>query len=341
MFRLNLKQQPVNDGLRNKGRLQYSNNLKGYINMKWDDVLTKVSEVQSSKSDSDGSAFLKMKPGTHNIRVIPAGNTVEDVPYLETVQHAHQVLTSDGKAMTAFSLCYNHIAKNLQTLGKYLATNSKIKQDDLALFKQHGCPGCRAINTLEQKGVAKEIWAGSAPKISYFINVIFRPDGKIYVWNISKKIFGDIFGPLKAMFDNKINPLDPNTGFDLSVTATGENFQRRYSATYMPIPRPLGLSDGQVFFDLYEIAGRTCKSYNQFADLVAMAFGKYFDNLGVTVPGSSIQNVFNQAVNPPTVAKTEASIFATEPSKDEFEVLGDGLTFKGGTLYGKDGKPLF
>lgn len=306
----------------------------------WKTLETDVEHQQQyAVGDMSGkSPYLKKKAGNWNLRIIPAGNDIDNVPYVKVSQHAYNILNKEGRKQTVFVLCYNAISERLNTLGKYLISQNKLKADDIRLFKAHGCPGCVTVGKLQTVGVIKDVWQPSIKKESFLINVMDRENSEIFAWNISLKVYNSIFGCVKAMYDAGQDVFDPQRGFDITVRADFEGFQRRYaSVNWLPIPKPIGMFEGQTYHDLYELMSRSCKPYTEFANICALAFGSYLDASGITIPGSTTDNILG---TPTVLSKSETIAIGTETS-DEIKILGDGMIMKKGVLYNSAGKAMF
>lgn len=334
-------------------------------NLDWMDGL--VDELAKNASSGGGNTqgvYFKMEPGQHRVRVIPAGNDIDKVPYVVNIQHSYNVMTPEGKMSTSFALCYNHIANNLKTLGKLLVDSGQLSKVDMQMFKLHGCPGCAAVNKLQNAGLAKEVWMSSIAKTSYLVNILARADSKVYVWNISKKVFGDIFSPVAEFAKDGMNALHPITGFDVLVNATGAGFQRRYSVAMFPKPVPLAMPEDQRFYNLYEVLAKGFRSYRDFSDLTMLSFGKYFTPAGISMPGATVEQLFNdedqgqfqsaglavniaQSMMPETVPQSmplnqlEQEVIEHKVNDNNSAFGDDDLIEKDGHFYTKDGKMLF
>ena len=305
-----------------------------------------------STADNGKQVFLKVAPGTHHIRVIPAvprwpakdgeqlGAPIENLPYIKLVQHSFVGIDpGTGRERYDFALCYNDISARLTTLAKSLISQGLLSKEDLVSYKAHGCPACATVQKLQQARIQKEVWTPLLPKVSYQINVLLRADSKVYVFNMSKKLFQSVVNGAVALLENGIDPWHIQTGYDCVLTANGDGKNRRYDCMYLPAPKPMGLPQSETFYNLYELAGKTFKSYGKLADLVVHKYAKYLDPLGLTVPGAAIAQIFENT----KPALTSDEINMVNPAGvtvNKVQEIGDGMQVIGGKLY-RDGVELF
>jgi hypothetical protein len=315
-------------------------------NFDYADMLKSMQEAATSEKTSH---YLKMKPGNHHLRVVPVipkfsdanGTPIQNLPYLEVVQHAFNVMDNSGREQTKFVLCYNDIVKNVKTKAKSLVEQGKLTKDDFSQHQKYGCPACAAVRMLSDAKVLDTVWKGSLPKTSYTINVLERASNSIKVWNMSKKIFQMVVAPFLQTIEHGKNIWDVNSGMDVVVNAEGTGFGRRYTATYQMIESPLNPPQDAVYHNLFHIYGESFLNYGPMADLVQQAFASHLSTIGKTVPGTTISNVFDstpQAV--PSTLINEVMPPAQQVNKVVQDV-GDGLFMSGNVLIGPDGKALF
>lgn len=230
------------------------------------------------------SPFLKLPAGIHRLRVLPMANQLENLHFRKNVQHAVQ----DGTGRTTFVLCWDYIGQNPQLVGRPLAQEGKLGQQDMLKYRDHGCPFCRAAQFLQQAGVDKKTISILWGKDSYLFSVLWRGDGKTHIWNASTRQWKNVMQMIEQYQQAGIDALDPNTGFDLSLTAEGEGQNRRYPVVnFFPQACPINLMQGVKQYNLIEIANMCFKSYQETIDILKNRMGQLFLQLGYTIPGDT------------------------------------------------------
>src|SRR5215475_14098927 len=210
----------------------------------WDKIDEDSKRTQStSKYDSnDKTLFLKVKQGIHKLRILPTGNKLDKIPYLQLSQHVVRLPNADGRIVPTFMLCWNFILDNINSketvdekkndsILSYLMKMQKMTQIDLDKFQNHGCPFCKAFAYMDAMGVDKEVRNPLYPKNTWNWNVIWRHngisgDGNIYIWGVTQTHFNALIQQIKQDKTQGVFTLDPDKGFDLTLQATGEGLQR-------------------------------------------------------------------------------------------------------------------
>lgn len=272
------------------------------------------------------TVFAKFKAGMHKLRIVPIGNRLENIPYLEIGQHSYKMPNEKGQPTTYFVLCWEFLLSNIKSfesvddkrtksLLSYLVGNKKLDEVNQKLYEQHGCPWCKAFQFMESVGIEKNVRNNFFMKQQWLWNVQwkhngFSGDNKIYVWSISKKHFNHIINVLKQDRQGGIYTLDPNNGFDHSWNATGGNdFSRRYDAPmFERVPSPLQLMPNDVPFDLVEIGCNSLKSYQDSVNLLKRAAGELLSSRGYAIPGDIAVSVPMQYGNPNAMQVPEQNI---------------------------------
>lgn len=287
--------------------------------MNWDLLSQQQQQTQQRMGDNvdrEKSPFIKFTQGTHHIRPLPVGNYEDNIPYKVIKQHTIQK-NSDGKKIPYFALCWNWLMEpsqrenTLTPLGKM----QKLTKADFGLWQKYGCPFCRAIKALDAAGYDKQFGANLAAKATNMWNVIKRASPNtqeadaLFVWSMSNKLHNQFRDMLIESHSRGMDILDPTTGFDWIVSATGEQLQRRYTLSMWPQPKPI--TGDIVPFNLMEIAARSFRTYQATIDLLKEGAGvplgqigyiipadQTFENMTNTVPVEPVQPVYSP---PPAV----------------------------------------
>lgn len=293
--------------------------------MNWDKI-NRIAEnnqntAQAGEKKFERSIFAKFPAGMHKLRIIPVGNKLEGLPFVELGQHSFRLPDDKGQLRTQFVMCWQFLMNNLnsfetiedkrsKSLLSYLVTKQqdgtqKLDPANQSLYEQHGCPVCQAFLSMERYGVDKNVRNGFFVKQQWIWNVLwkhngFSGDNKVYVWGTSKKHFNHIINVITMDKKAGIFTLDPNNGFDHSWNASGGNdFSRRYDAPmFERVASPLHLAPDQVPFDLVEVASNSFKPYQEVVNLLKRAASELLQSIGHTIQGDQALSVPMTYQNP-------------------------------------------
>jgi hypothetical protein len=275
----------------------------------------------SGEKKFERSIFAKFPAGMHKLRIIPVGNRLEGLPFVELGQHSFRLPDDKGVLRTQFVMCWEFLMNNLKgfetveekrtkSMLSYLVTpkadgTKKLDEANQSLYEQYGCPVCKAFVDMERYGVDKNVRNGFFVKQQWIWNVLwkhngFSGDNKIYVWGVSKKHFNHIINVLTQDKKGGINTLDINNGFDHSWNASGGNdFSRRYDAPMFDrVPSPLHITPDQIPFDLVEIASNSFKPYQEVVNLLKRSASELLQSIGHTIQGDQALSVPMAYQNP-------------------------------------------
>lgn len=298
-------------------------------NLNWDKI-NRIAEnnqntAQAGEKKFERSIFAKFPAGMHKLRIIPVGNKLEGLPFVELGQHSFRLPDDKGQLRTQFVMCWQFLMNNLnsfetiedkrtKSLLSYLVTKQqdgtqKLDPANQSLYEQHGCPVCQAFLSMERYGVDKNVRNGFFVKQQWIWNVLWKANGfsgdnKIYVWGTSKKHFNHIINVITMDKKAGIFTLDPNNGFDHSWNASGGNdFSRRYDAPMFDrVPSPLHLSPDQIPFDLVEVASNSFKPYQDVVNLLKRSASELLQSIGHTIQGDQSLSVPMTYQNPSAMA---------------------------------------
>lgn len=297
--------------------------------MNWDKI-NRIAEnnqntAQAGEKKFERSIFAKFPAGMHKLRIIPVGNKLEGLPFVELGQHSFRLPDDKGQLRTQFVMCWQFLMNNLnsfetiedkrsKSLLSYLVTKQqdgtqKLDPANQSLYEQHGCPVCQAFLSMERYGVDKNVRNGFFVKQQWIWNVLWKANGfsgdnKIYVWGTSKKHFNHIINVITMDKKAGIFTLDPNNGFDHSWNASGGNdFSRRYDAPMFDrVPSPLHLAPDQIPFDLVEVACNSFKPYQDVVNLLKRSASELLQSIGHTIQGDQSLSVPMTYQNPSAMA---------------------------------------
>lgn len=309
------------------------------LDMDWDSINKMLDNAKTSSSSGQASIYLKLTPGLHKIRIVPAGNDIDKMPFRKLVQHNWQNVDKTP----VFSMCWNYIYNNPTTVAQPLLKEQKLTKDDILLYKKHGCPMCKGLEVLDRAGLSKEAKQPLFPRDSYIWNVLLRPKdnpksgGDLFVWNTSTKIWQSIIITIKEMKSTGIDILNTESGFDWTIQADGEGLTRRYNVNAFPAPKPLMLDADKRPHNLVEVGNQSFKSYQDTIDTLKGKYGKVFMSIGYEIPGDRVTEIFNKPVTEVSLPQAVENVF-TEPEP----IVSDGTYFKNGTLYDAEThQPIF
>jgi hypothetical protein len=299
------------------------------MDMNWDKI-NRIAEnnqntAMAGEKKFERSIFAKFPAGMHKLRIIPVGNKLEGLPFVEIGQHSFRLPDDKGQLRTQFVMCWQFLMNNLnsfetieekrsKSLLSYLVTKQadgtqKLDPANQSLYEQHGCPVCQAFLSMERYGVDKNVRNGFFVKQQWIWNVLwkwngFSGDNKIYVWGVSKKHFNHIINVITQDKKAGIFTLDPTNGFDHSWNAVGGNdFSRRYDAPMFDrVPSPLHLTPDQIPFDLVEVASNSFKPYQDVVNLLKRTASELLQSIGHTIQGDQALSVPMTYQNPSAMA---------------------------------------
>lgn len=236
--------------------------------------------AQEPKKFNSTSGWLKLKQGSHTLRLCPRWNdeTIEvdgekvSIPYRTAEQHP--MFTKGDKKYVPQCLDFIFNDENL-TKKAYLA--GVISKEDYDKWEITGCPMCVIANALLQVREADSRKNKTAKKddkdfqkfISskrYYYNILVRPENKVYMAGKSQEfqdtISAAVAGPYPDLFDAK-------NGHDFQTNATNEGQQRRYSPPMIfPKGTPLNMAKGEKLYDLDDAVIGGIRTYDELVDLI-------------------------------------------------------------------------
>lgn len=299
------------------------------MDMNWDKI-NRIAEnnqntAQAGEKKFERSIFAKFPAGMHKLRIIPVGNKLEGLPFVELGQHSVRLPDDKGVLRTQFVMCWSFLMNNLnsfetledkrtKSLLSYLVTpqqdgKQKLDRANQDLYEQHGCPFCKAFIDMERYGVDKNVRNAFFTKQQWIWNVLWKANGfsgdnKVYVWGVSKKHFNHIINIITMDKKAGIFTLDPANGFDHSWNAAGGNdFSRRYDAPMFDrVPSPLHLAPDQIPFDLVEVASNSFKPYQDVVNLLKRSASELLQSIGHTIQGDQSLSVPMSYQNPSAMA---------------------------------------
>lgn len=295
--------------------------------MNWDKVNAQQQAAEQRMGDSadrEKVPYIKFVPGVHRVRFLPVGNFEEDIPYKTIKQHCVTQM-KEGKRVPYFVLCWSWMFESTQRTSTLqpLAKDQKLTKTDASLYQEHGCPFCRAIRAMDSMGVDKQFSANLAAKATNLWNVIKRAQPNtqetdtLFVWSMSNKLHTQVRDAMIQMHNEGVEIFDTTSGFDWSVTATGEGLQRRYAMNMYPITTPV---TGEVIpHNLMYIAARSYKTYQETIDLLKVGAGSQLTQIGYKIPGditldAMLGNVPQTQDIPTTLPAVESPIYNPVPS---------------------------
>ena len=282
-------------------------------NINWAKIDEVGNQVQSTSKGFPGQTaktiFGKFKGGTTNrLRVIPVGDPLENVPFMELGQHSLKIPITDPSTgnttwPTVFCMCWQFVLNNLlskqtqeekknNSLLGFLKQKGKINEEESEKFQTYGCPFCKGHEHLEKLQFDKDVRNKLYPKHQWIWNVQWKfdadlgtGDNKIYVWGISKGHFNTIITAMRRDRKQGVYTFDPNNGFDIFWTAKGEGLMRRYdSPAFDRMPSRLDLG-GQAPFNLAEVMANSFKPYQEMVNILKKGFSDTFRQTGYVIPG--------------------------------------------------------
>jgi|SRR4030095_6048625 len=292
----------------------------GTENINWNKIDEMAAKQQSTSNVNDKkferTIFAKFPAGMHRLRIVPVGNRLEGLPFLEVGQHSFRLPDERGQLKSQFAMCWEFLLNNLRSfesvedkrtksLLSWLVANNKLAPQDKELYEANGCPVCKAFQAMEARGVDKNIRNAYFMKQQFIWNVVWRfngfsGDNKIYVWGISKKHQNHIINALQQDRKQGIFTLDVEKGYDHSWNATGGNdFSRRYDVpNFDRVSSPLNLTPDQTPFDLVEIGCNSFKPYQDTVNLLKRAASELLSSIGHTIAGDITASIPMQYGNP-------------------------------------------
>lgn len=333
-----------------------------------------IGAVSTAKYDgASKDAFFKCKPGIHKLRLMPTGNKLDNLPYIKVTQHVMRLPTAEGRIAPIFMLCNTFLWNNLlskptddekrhNSLIGYLMKAGKMNPEEFKKVQDYGCPVCKGYQHMNIHGVETETKNALLPKEQYMWNVIWRRgqfsgDDKVYVWGISKMHFNSVIAQIRQDKAQGYFTLDPDKGFDLTWSASGEGLARRYGAPMFDrVPTPINLQQDQIAFDLAEIAIASYKPYQEVLNNLKQGFGKRLSELAFipegdtavhqhySTPESMSVPLASQTPQQMAIAQMPISMqqqVAPPPVDLGKEIFEGGYYKMGGKLYSPDGKELF
>jgi hypothetical protein len=298
-------------------------------NLNWDKInrvaQNNLTTNAAGEKKFERSIFAKFPAGMHKLRIIPVGNRLEGLPYVELGQHSVRLPDDKGIPRTQFVMCWEFLMNNInsfetleekrtQSMLSYLVSpkadgTRKLDDTNQALYEKYGCPFCKAFIDMERYGIEKNVRNNFFVKQQWIWNVLWRwngfsGDNKIYVWGVSKKHFNHIVNVITQDKKAGIFTLDPANGFDHSWNASGGNdFSRRYDAPmFERVPTPLHLTPDQIPFDLVEVASNSFKPYQEVVNLLKRAASELLNTIGHTIQGDQALTVPMSYQNPSAMA---------------------------------------
>jgi hypothetical protein len=296
----------------------------------WNKIDEMAAKQQSTSNVGDKkferTIFAKFPAGMHRLRIVPVGNRLEGLPFLEVGQHSFRLPDERGQLKSQFVMCWEFLLNNLRSfesvedkrtksLLSWLVANNKLAPQDKELYEANGCPVCKAFQTMEARGVEKIVRNAYFMKQQFIWNVVWRfngfsGDNKIYVWGISKKHQNHIINALQQDRKQGIFTLDTEKGYDHSWNATGGNdFSRRYDVpNFDRVSSPLNLTPDQIPFDLVEIGCNSFKPYQEAVNLLKRAGSELLASIGHTIAGDITASIPMQYGNPGAMPVPEQNI---------------------------------
>lgn len=231
-------------------------------------------DKEESKRDS---SWLKLKEGTHVLRICPPWSNAGQV-FLKVVTFNN---LKDSEDRNTSALCYDYIFKH-PAIMRLLGTQKLISKVDYEKYKQHGDPFLIVANrakdflTEGEYKKAKGVW----PSDKFVFNVVNRADAepKVYKMSQSRKFYDAII----TMATHCPDMFDPEIGFDFTFQATGEQLNRRYTAPMViPKPKPLDLPDTVELFNLDKELSMSCKPWGEYVNLLIANRPQLLQRLGL------------------------------------------------------------
>jgi len=231
-------------------------------------------EQEQSQRDA---TWLKLPEGPSRLRICP--------PWSEAGL-ACQKITSfnvlDGDKRQSI-LSYQYIFESPSVM-KYLGQQQLITKTDYQQWQKHGDPfltvakRAKEMLTEGEYKKTKELW----PRTQFVWNIINRKDAtpKAYKWSTSKKFYEAVM--MQTQFCK--NLFDPELGFDLMITATGEGgtLSRRYGPPmFIPEAVSLGLGDNDTLFNLDKELSASVRPFAEYVQLLVANKATLLQRLGI------------------------------------------------------------
>lgn len=263
--------------------------------MNWDRINNEANSA-SGQQDTKTNTYLKFTSGQHYVRLLPAGNKEEDLPYKTYQTHSIPVGSiGGGQQQIAYILCWNWLFSSqdcIEVNVKGLGRMQKITKPMVQLYQKHGCPVCNTALALDAAGCDSKIVNQLKPKVQHIWNAVMRPKTNAdpvtcKVWTMSNKLHKGLLTGLQAYHKAGFNALDIEGGYDILVSATGEGLNRRYDGTmWFPQPKPLGYPN-IIPFNLFEVMANNFKPYQESINLMKQHYGKVLAGIGYEIPGDT------------------------------------------------------
>src|SRR5262245_19119382 len=157
--------------------------------MNWGKIESDAVKNQSTSNVEqkafERTVFAKFKAGMHKLRIVPIGNRLENIPYVEIRQHSYRMPNEKGVPTSYFVMCWEFLLNNIKSfesiedkrtksLLSYLVSNQKLDKNNQALYEQYGCPWCKAFQFMEYVGIDKNISNNFFMKQQWLFNFICK-----------------------------------------------------------------------------------------------------------------------------------------------------------------------
>lgn len=265
-----------------------------------DDLMNQYLDEQ--ESGSKASVWFKPEADTtYNIRVLPFGNHLESIPFVERRVHdlSYSVADESGgkRKMYVMVTCWDYLASKIKTFGKELAKAGKLTPADLELYKKHKCPVCSFGTFIRDTHEDKEMARKFNAQTKYLWNIVVRLTKKeqeaekqqsILIWATSQKLWQTIINTYLEAKGEGVDVLHPDTGRDWILTSKGVGLQRRYELRLKTSLKgvPVGDVDNQPH-DLVKAFSDSFVDYQKTIDALKTAYPALLQGYGYEIPGDT------------------------------------------------------
>lgn len=184
----------------------------------------------------------------------------------------------------------------------------------LRAMKEKPCPICEFVKAIEEEDAEanKKLINDLRSKTAHLINVVDRSDNSIKILSANQKL---LRGLLNYVTDEDYGEevLDPENGFDFTITKTGAGLGTRYSDPRIsPKERPIGIEGWEE--KLHNLEGEVeVLPYAKLVQELESNYGDYIEELGLKFKGGTSEEK-------PKSGKGRKAVRATEEEDLEEDV---------------------
>lgn len=236
--------------------------------------------------------YLKLTGGKNYIRILPP--ETEEESWVFAVRQ-----NTERQAGRFFTMMELGFVFGNEELHERALKAGKITKLDFERFQQYGDPYVETMKKLKDAEIKLPSGRSFWPTSRYYMNVVNREDGQVYLWEASNKAFqaiqkkiGEINEEGEFVPGEYPELLDPEEGFDLLIEGNGQDGNaRRYDD---PIPvrasSPIGEVGGERT-DFIEVALGKVVSWETRARAVLTHYGEFAQKVGVTAKALGLSSI--------------------------------------------------